>query len=322
MHRSPLSWLVVFALLVAGFGATVLALNNDIYSAHGFVRSYLQALERKDADEALAFAGVVVPETEATTLLVDGALGGIGDIRLLSDVAVPGTDGSEHVVRFAYAVGGEEEITEFQVRGAGTAFGLFSTWAFSVPPLARIDASVAGDSRFTANGVEAATGSPLLVLAPGAYDIDRDTELLDTSGVTVAVTTIGDTEEVAVFATPTSAFTTAATDAVAAYLDACAAQRVLMPTGCPFGATEANRVDGVPDWTVEEYPAVALAPADTSATWRATGSGGLVGLQMTVRSLFDGSTRRVDDDHAVGGSYLLAIGDDDQVIVLEATALP
>ena len=73
MLRTPLSWLVVFALLAAGFGATVLALNADVFSAHGFVRSYLQALERQDADEALAFAGVDVPESEVSTLLVDAA---------------------------------------------------------------------------------------------------------------------------------------------------------------------------------------------------------------------------------------------------------
>jgi hypothetical protein len=318
MLRTPLSWIVVFALLVAGFGATVLALNNDVYSAHGFVRSYLQALERKDADEALAFAGVVVPESEAATLLVDEALGGVGDIRLLSEVA----DGDEHVVRFAYAIDGAEEITEFRVRPTGTTFGLFSTWAFASSPLARLDVSVVGDSRFTANGVDAPAGTPLLVLAPGAYAVDRDTELLDTAGVTVAVTAIGDTESVDIFATPTSAFTAEATDAVAAFLDTCATQQVLKPTGCPFGYSEANRIEGVPRWSVESYPQVTLAAADASATWRATGTGGAVALEVTVKSVFDGSVRRVDESQPIAGSYLLAIGDDDTVIVLEATALP
>ena len=318
MPRSPLPWLVVFALLAAGFGATVLALNNDVYSAHGFVRSYLQALERKDADEALAFAGVVVPESEAATLLVDGALGGIGDIRLLSDVE----DGAEHIVRFAYTLDNDEEITEFRVRHTGTRFGLFSTWAFAESPLARIEVSVAGDSRFTANGVDAAAGSPLLVLAPGAYVVDRDTDLLTTAAVTVAATSIGDTEVAGIFAMPTDTFTAEAEEAVAAFLDECATQQVLKPTGCPFGYTEANRVEGAPRWTVESYPTVALAPADTTATWRATGSGGVVGLELTVKSLFDGSTRRVSTDQDVGGSYLLAIGTGDTVTVLEATALP
>lgn len=322
MHRSPLSWLVVFALLVAGFGATVLALNNDIYSANGFVRSYLQALERKDADEALGFAGMVVPGVEASTLLVDDALGEIGDIRLLSDAAVPGSEGEEHVVRFAYVIDGAEEITEFRVERAGSTVGLFSRWRFSVSPLARIDVAVAGDSQFAANGVAAPSGSPLLVLAPGAYEIDRDTELLSTSGVTISVTAIGDTEAVEIFPQPTEQFGEAAEAAVAAFLDECTAQQVLKPAGCPFGFTEANRIDGAPVWTVEAYPELSLSPADTSATWRASGAGGVLNLTMTVRSLFDGSTRRVDDDQDVGGSYLLALGAGDQVIVLEATALP
>ena len=315
MPRSPLSWIVVFALLAAGFAATVLALNNDLYSAHGFVRSYLQALERRDADEALAFAGVVVPESEPATLLVDDALGGIGDIRLLSDVA----DGDDRVVRYAFTIGAEEEITEFRVRQTGTTFGLFSTWEFALSPLARIDVSVAGDSRFTANGVDAAAGAPLLVLAPGAYEVDRDTDLLTTPAVSVPVTAIGETEVAAIFAQPTAAFTTEAADAVAAFRDDCATQQVLNPTGCPFGFAEANRIEGVPRWTVESYPAVTGVVAEQGATWRATAAGGVVAIDMSVKSLFDGSVRQVDEQQPVGGSYLLVVGADDTVSVLEAT---
>lgn len=314
MARTPLPWLLVFVLLAAGFGATVLALNSDVYSAHGFVRSYLQALAREDADEALAFAGVVVPESEGATLLVDGALGGVDDIRLLSDVA----DGAEHVVRFAYELDGEEEITEFRVERDGSTFALFDRWRFAVAPLARIDVTVGGDSRFSANGVEAVTGTPLLVLAPGAYVIDHDSEFLAAASATVAATTIGDTEEVAIETEPTTAFDEAAEDAVADYLDDCVTQQVLQPTGCPFGFSESNRIEGLPVWAVEQYPSVTLERGEITGTWRAAGVDGSVRIAVTVKSLFDGSTDAVDDELPVGGSYLVALGADDTITVLEA----
>lgn len=318
MPRSLLSWIVVFALLAAGFGATVLALNGDLYSAHGFVRSYLQALERKDADEALAFAGVVVPESESTTLLVDGALGGLGDIQLLSDVA----RGGEHVVRYAYELEGAEQITEFHVERDGTTLGLFDRWKFAVSPLARLDVTVANDSRFTANGVEAVTGVPLLVLAPGSYVIDHDTELLSAVSESAAVTEIGATEEVRIVTTPTDAFDAAAEDAVADYLDGCVAQTVLMPTSCPFGFEEANRIEGTPQWSIDEYPTVTLEPGAVTGTWRAIGSAGAVQITVTVKSLFDGSTSTVDETVPVSGSYLIRLNADNTVTVLEATSLP
>ena len=313
MLRTPLSWLVVFALLVAGFGATVLALNADVFSAHGFVRSYLQALQRKDADEALAFAGMVVPESENATLLVDGAL---GDIRLLSDVA----SGDTHVVRFAYEIDGNEEITEFQVQPDGSTLGLFARWRFAVAPLARIEVAVESDARFTANGVEAVTGSPLLVLAPGAYVIDRDTDFLAAESATAAVTTVGDTEQVGIEVEPTQAFETAAAEAVDAYLDQCVTQAVLMPSSCPFGFSEANRIDGVPTWSVVDYPQVDLAATDEIGIWRAIGVNGAVRISVTVKSIFDGSTSNVTRTLDVDGSYLVSLGADESITVLEASA--
>ena len=316
MLRTPLSWLVVFALLVAGFGATVLALNADVFSAHGFVRSYLQALQRKDADEALAFAGMVVPESENATLLVDGALGDIGDIRLLSDVA----SGDTHVVRFAYEIDGNEEITEFHVQPDGSTLALFARWRFAVAPLARIEVAVESDARFTANGVEAVTGSPLLVLAPGAYVIDRDTDFLAAESATAAVTTVGDTEQVGIEVGPTQAFETAAAEAVDAYLDQCVTQAVLMPSSCPFGFSEANRIDGVPTWSVVDYPQVDLAATDEIGIWRAIGVNGAVRISVTVKSIFDGSTSNVTRTLDVDGSYLISLGADESITVLEASA--
>ena len=48
MRRELITWSVVLGVILAGFGATVLALNSTLYSASGFVRTYLDALARHD----------------------------------------------------------------------------------------------------------------------------------------------------------------------------------------------------------------------------------------------------------------------------------
>ncbi len=66
------------------------------------------------------------------------------------------------------------------------------------------------------------------------------------------------------------------------FLDECATQTVLLPTGCPFGETIVNRVVSDPVWSMVEYPAM---------TPRAVGRGGdLAGADDRRRSRTSWST--------------------------------
>ena len=128
MRRALLSWTLVFALLAAGFAASVLALNADLYSAGGFVRSYLEALQRGDAESALATDGV----EGASPLVTDATVGGFDGIHLISDVA----DGDTHTVRVGYTIADTEQISEFSVERTGTRLGhqLRDDFLRSTPP--------------------------------------------------------------------------------------------------------------------------------------------------------------------------------------------
>lgn len=57
MRRELITWSVIAAVILGAFGLTVLVLNNTVYNASGFVRSYLAALERQDAAGALEILG-------------------------------------------------------------------------------------------------------------------------------------------------------------------------------------------------------------------------------------------------------------------------
>lgn len=310
MRRALLSWSLVFAILFAGFAASVLALNADVFSAHGFVRSYLDALARHDAEGALSFDGVVVPGGANEDLLADAALGDITQIRLLSDVET----GNTHVVRFEYSLGGSTAVTEFTVAHTGTRLWLFSTWRFAVSPVATLSATVDHDDRLTANGVASASGQHA-VLVPGYFALDHKSTYLDAATVGAAVTKTGSTVDAVVAVTPNEAFATAATKAIAAFLDECVTQQVLKPTGCPFGTDVANRLNSTPSWSMVSYPSARLKPSATPGIWEVSPTSAVAHIVAEVKSLFDGSISPLNEDVPFTTGYRITLGPNDSLTV-------
>lgn len=306
MRRALLSWTLVFALLAAGFAASVLALNADLYSAGGFVRQYLEALQRNDVDSALSLDGV----SGDGALVTGDAIGGFDGIRIISDVESRG----QHTVRAGYTFSGDEQVTSFVVERTGTRLGLFATWRFAVSPTATLTVTVDHDSRFTANGVDAVAGS-YTVLVPSSVTLTHDTQYLEALASTVRITAVGSTVDALVEVAPKPSLTEAATAAIAAYLDSCATQEVLQPTGCPFGTTVANRVNSPPNWSIVEYPTAALNPLGLG--WETTAPG-TAHVRVEVKSLFDGSLSTLDVDVPFEASYLVTIGPDDALSVTTA----
>lgn len=305
MRRALLSWTLVFALLAAGFGASVLALGSDLYSASGFVRSYLEALQRGDAEAALETPGV----TGASALVTDETVGGFDGIHIISDVEA----GGQHTVRAGYTMNGSEQVSQFTVERTGTRLGLFAIWRFTVSPVATLSVRVDHDTRFTANGVDAAVGE-YAMLVPTAVTLDHDTEWLEALEVRPQVTEVGSTFDALVEVTPKDGFNEAATAAIAGFLDTCATQQVLKPTGCPFGTDVANRLDTPPVWTVITYPSAALRPAETVGSWQTQGAA-TVHVNAQVKSLFDGSLSTIDLDVPFESTYLITVGLDDSLSV-------
>ena len=299
MRREPVLWLLGLAVLVAGFFLSVVALNATVYSANGFVRGYLAALERQDSAAALEALGVTAVTSGSDALLTDRAMGELTAIELVRDT--PGSGGI-HTVVFDYRFGPKTQTqrTEFTVEQTGTRFGLFPTWRFVASPLSTLSVTVSNADSFTANGqparVEADTATGFVVFAPGAYDLAHDSTYLAASRMAVPITTTGAILDAAIDPEPTPALIDWATDATAAYLDDCATQTVLMPTACPFGESISNRIDNEPQWSIVDYPAVEIVRAEEVGAWVTRRADGVAHLDVTVRSLFDGTVSRFDED--------------------------
>jgi hypothetical protein len=306
--RRVLPWVGAFLVALLAGGGSVVALNATVFGPGDFVRVYLDALARGDAQGALALPGVDAAGA-GDLLLTDDLLVGLGDVRQVSDVAL---GGDRHRVTMAWDSPAGDGSTAFDVERVGTRLGLFPEWGFAVSPVAVLSLDVQHDPRFTANGVAETTGRDTAgsvsyaVLVPGAYVFGHDTTFLHARPVTVLADEVGAALTAEVDVEPTPAFGRALADEVRGLLTACATQHVLFPTGCPFGQGIENRVVSDPEWSIAEFPDLELEPG-AFGTWHAGPAPGTAHLMVDVQSLFDGSIEPFDQDVPFQAEYTVAI---------------
>ena len=319
--RRVLPWIVAFVLAIAAGGGAVAGLNATVFGPGDFVRVYLDALARGDAESALALPGVNAAGAD-DLLLDDTVLTGLTDLRQVSDDDLG--DG-RHRVTYAWTTPGGDGTTSFEVERVGTRLGLFPEWGFAVSPVARLSLDVLHDPRFTANDVQQNTGRDAAgpveyaVLVPGSYVFGHDTEFLRAPDVTVLADEVGAVLDATVDVQAGGDFASALDEEVRAHLDECTTQQVLFPTGCPFGQTITNRVISDPVWTMAAYPELQIAPGSEFGTWVAGPSSGTAHLVVEVKSLFDGSVSTFDEDVVFEVTYTSTI-DGTTITVTEGPA--
>ncbi len=314
---------VVGVLLVGALGATGAVLYRDLYSPSAFVTRYLDLLAGKQAADALALPGVAV---DSAQLLAAGlpsesnqALLRAAALAPLTDATVVGTDeGADGVttVTVHYQAGPHEGTTAFRVERAGWV-GVAPTWRFSTSPLAAIELTLRGATRFTVNGFDLDTRQvagvdadplepvSLLVFSPGLYSIEVDTPVSTSRGVAVLSDKPQASIPVDLQTEPTPEFEAAVQQQVEDFLTACATQQVLQPTGCPFGLVVRNRIEDAPVWSMTQQPTVSLVP--DGANWAIERTQAVAHIQVDIQSIFDGSVRHLDEavPFFVGGTVTI-----------------
>jgi hypothetical protein len=319
VRRALVSWLIGLVLLVAAFFACVAILNATIYSAHGFVSSYLGALNRHDATTARELPGVRAPSGVATNLLTDGALGTIADIRLEHDE--PAGSGGIHNVEYSYKLGARSESSTYSIVQTSSYLGLFSRWAFETSPLATVSVAAPHDPRFRVNATDVVStvkrtqSQPYVVFTPGLYSFDLKTTYLIATPVSVPVAEPASVTPVRVEAEANKMFVTEVSTELHKYYLACATQTVLLPTACPFGKSFSNRVVSTPVWAMVNDPPVTVVPDHTSGHWLVPSAVGTAHLVVKVQSLYDGSISRFDADVPFTVSYTITIGPNNHLTI-------
>jgi len=331
--RAVLLWLCVAALLVGAIAAAWSAVARDVYGAGTFVGEYLEALQADDAAAALALPGVALssaelaeaglPANSSDALLRSEALGALDDVRLVSNITT--ADGS-HDVTFSYTLAGQPNRTVFTVVSDDRRLGLFPSWRFETSPLSVVQLTVQHTTAFRANGFvldtrrivegveDAFTSSvPLLTFTPGSVDFDLDTRYLAASVQTATTTEVASTVEAGVVAGATADFVAEVQTQINGYLDDCATQQVLQPTGCPFGMVIRDRVDDLPVWSIAGYPVVDVQPGDEG--WQMPSTAGAAHIVVDVKSLFDGTVSTLDEDVPFTLSAFVTIRDDGSLYI-------
>ncbi|MCU1412192.1 MAG: hypothetical protein JWR04_2899 [Rhodoglobus sp.] len=317
MRREIITWTVVAAIIVAIFGGTVFVLNATLYSASGFVRSYLDSLARHDVDGALELAGTVAAGDASDELLVADALGDLSDITLISDDR--DAQGIHRVV-FGFTAGGESGQSTFSVRPQGTLLGLFPRWSFESSPLGVLQVVPQHGTSFTVNGVKVQASvpdqpAPYLVFAPGNYVLASKSLYLEAAPTDVTASQPGAAVIASVKLLPTKAFVAQVQKELNKYLDDCATQEVLLPTGCPFGEEIDNRIVSTPAWSIAHYPKVTLQPGSQPGSWLMPSTDAAAHLVVDIRSLFDGTVSTFDEDVPFTSSYVVTFLPDDKLLI-------
>lgn len=317
MRREFIILSIVAAGVVAALGGTILVLNTTLYSASGFVRSYLDSLARHDVDGALELAGTVVAGDASDELLVASAIADLSDIRLVSD----DTDAQGiHRVVYSFTSEGKSGESTFSVRPQGTLLGLFPTWSFESSPLGVLQVLPQHGTSFTVNGVQVRASeqdqpAPYLVFAPGTYELASTSLYLEASPVKVTASQPGAAVIASVKLRPTDAFVAQVQKELDKYLDDCATQTVLLPTGCPFGEEIANRIVSTPAWSISHYPKVTLQPGTEPGSWLMPPTDAAAHLVVDIRSLFDGTVSTFDEDVPFSSSYVVTFLPNDKLLI-------
>ncbi|MEO6504732.1 MAG: hypothetical protein ABIW36_12115 [Terrimesophilobacter sp.] len=303
-RRFLVTWLLLVGLTIAAFAGTVAILNSTLYSASGFVSSYLNTLARHDVSAALATPGVTRPESGADDLLVPAALGPLGDIRLESDTV---SNDGDHLLEYSYTFTGKRELSQFAVARAGVHLGFFSSWRFRASPMGLLTVTPQHAASFTANGIMLSSSKPgapsaYRVLTPASVVLGHSSTYLAAKPTPVAVTHPASVAaEVDIQAN--NAFVKELQNQLDAQLTQCTTQKVLLPTGCPFGQHMDNRIEGEPVWSMASYPKLAIVPGPATGQWQVPQTPGAAHLKVQVRSLFDGTLSTFDEDVPFTISY-------------------
>jgi hypothetical protein len=311
-------WILLAVLLALAFIATAAALNSTIYSASGFVGSYLQSLARHDVAGALAMPGVSLAGEGSRELAKPATLASLRDIHLSKDLD---DGGGRHTLRYSYSLNGKPGTTEFAVQHVGPRFGVFSGWRFVESPVTTVTITPEHATTFTANGVSQSSTDPghgvkYRVLVPALITLSHTSPYLEAARTTTIVDAVGTTVDADIDIRANSTFVSEVKKQLDRYLADCVTQKVLLPTGCPMGKQITDRIQNEPTWSMKTYPVVSIVPSGADGAWQLPRSGGVAHLVVKVKSIFDGSVSNFDQDVPFTVSFRITFGSDGNPVIV------
>lgn len=291
-------WLVGMLAAIILALASLALINRLVYGPGGQVRAYFAAVREGNGSQALGILGAQVPDASAAMLNGEALKSSMAELKDLQTEGVTITDGGERAtVTVSYTLAGEPQSTDFQLHKVGSHWGVFDRWA--------IDAGALPTVHLTSEAVEAATLNStkvavadgersFAVLYPGRYTVTYESALYSAGSQSVNVTAAtGQATELTIALEPSETAKASVQQQVRTYLDSCATQNSLYPSGCPFEYDFSGRVDGDVTWSITSYPQPAVTLA--GGTWELGKSQGTAEISFTELDLYTGKTQQVTE---------------------------
>ncbi|WP_261624572.1 hypothetical protein [Nesterenkonia marinintestina] len=291
------------AALILAVVLAVLAVwwvRTEVYSAEAAAEGYVDALTSGRGGEALGLLSDSAHEDLASQFdetdppTDAGLLGGDAlekSTERLDQLSLD--DDGEPTLTFTYD--DEQHAVEVPVHSGETMWMLFDRWEITEEVVGEFEVDVpqsgaAGVERITVNGepVDLEDGSVrLAAFLPTAAVIEADGPWVDGSADHLVLDDSEDTVQLDV--EPSEEAQEKVREQVESYLQECADQQVLMPSGCPMGAATPHQVDpDTIDWTMPDISDLTVALGDDG--WEVEGTQSLTAeLDFEALDHFDGS---------------------------------
>lgn len=254
-------WLTLFAVVLTAGIVTVVQLNAAQFSAQTFAQRYIDALRSGDGGTALGL--LTDPTVTGDAALLDGDALRASMARMENiQVGQARAEEKDAVVPVSYTLDGHHHEVQLHVRHEGHNWLFFDRWSMQ-EPLSHVSVSTdANVSRILVNGtpapVEDAKAS-LATFIPATVNITDDGKYLAAESKTLSVESAGKSVPAELDTGPTDELIKAVQKDINDYLDKCAEQKVLQPTGCPLSHNTIERVDPTTiEWEISDYPKVKI----------------------------------------------------------------
>ncbi|MHA7270171.1 hypothetical protein [Arthrobacter sp. HLT1-20] len=258
------AWLLLLMLAIAASIVTISIVNSREFGPEKTVANYLEALRDGDGAKALGLLQAKVPRADAAALDGEALAKSQASLKNVSiGEPAPGPDNSK-IVTVNYTMGNSPFKTDFTLTQGPKHWLFFDSWTMLPGTLPIIDVSVVNANQASINGAAANMpdgNNSFAVFYPGSYELEYRSPLFAAAPVTRQVSGPGQAIPAVGLSTgPTTDLLAQVDGTIRKYLDACAKQAVLMPTGCPMTAATNNRVVSEVKWSILQYPAITISP--------------------------------------------------------------
>ena len=318
------AWGSALALTLLIGGVIAWQVDEQLYTTEASAENYWEALRSGNGAEALGYLDSVPEDTGSDAVLLDG------DPLSHSASLMEGmsfTEGAESASA-SFTADGEEYETTLPMVDAGTHWLVFDDWRIAPEAVTDLEVEVPGADAAGVGQIEV-NGEPvnleeesvtLSTFLPGVVEFGIDSQWLggtSTEVITPEEGTDADGEPSAQQLTLELEASEEAEEVlhneVESFLQGCAEQQVLMPSGCPMGIETPNQVDSETiSWEMPEA-------SDTSLSFAADGWE-VSGLDMTATVTFDSldhhDGEELEESHDVPFRLDVQVGADGEELII------